>query len=538
MVRRAVSLYTRTLFRRFESRTGKEILSIFPSDTPFPVYEEKIWWSDDWDPFSYGIEYDSSKSFLAQFKSILDSVPRANIVNLNSVDCEYCPSVTFSKGSYFTVGFETFDCMYGYYSRTARECVDYNFFVECERCYESTYLRSCTNVAFSEYSSECKDSAFLSDCRNCSDCFGCIGLKNKKYYIWNKPYSEEEYKKIIRDFSGSFSSISEAKKIFSDFLKKFPRRYARIYHSQDVTGDNIRNSKNCSWCFDVDPLSSKSEDSKRIVSATATRECHDLFDTGEGAELCYEGTTCAGFNIKFSSLIIFCRNVEYSYNCHNCENLFGCVGLRKKQYCILNRQYTKEEYEKIRKEIIKNMPSYGEFWPIEFSPLAYNDTLAYERFPLTKEEALSQGFRWRDLEEKNYNIQIKNNALPDNIVDAKDEIINQVIECGHGGSCNHQCTTAFKIIPKELQFYRKMKFPLPRLCPNCRHYERLAQRNPLKLWKRQCHCAGVKNENGVYANTTIHQHGESPCLNIFETSYSPDKKDIVYCEQCYQQEMA
>jgi len=108
-------------------------------------------------------------------------------------------------------------------------------------------------------------------------------------------------------------------------------------------------------------------------------------------------------------------------------------------------------------------------------------------------------------------------------------------------SCNHQCTTAFRIIPEELQFYRRMNLPLPRLCPNCRHYERLAQRNPLKLWHRSCACGGRKsqapNTKSQYENTAKYQHGEAPCPNEFETTYSPERPEIVYCEQCYQSEV-
>lgn len=533
MKRRAAFMPARTLFRRMDY-AGKDILSIFPPNASFPIFDEKMWWSDVWDPLDYGMKYDSSKSFLSQFKTLMDSVPRANVINLNSVDCKYCPSVTFSKGSYFTVGFETFNCMYGYYTRTAHECVDYYFLIDCERCYESTYLRSCSGVSFSEHSSECRDSFFLSDCRDCSNCFGCVGLRNKKYYVWNKSCSKEEYEKIIADFLGSFSGISKAKNLFTKFSMSIPKRYARIYHSKQVTGDNIRNSNDCLWCFDIDPLSSVSEHSRRIVSATATRECHDLFDTGEGAELCYEGSSCAGFGIKFSSLVISARNVEYSYNCHNCEDLFGCVGLRKKQYCILNHQYEKTEYEKLRAQIIGEMKEYGEFWPVQFSPLAYNDTIAYERFSLTKEEALSQGFIWRDLDVKDYISTIQ--EIPDHINDVPDSITDEIIQCSHRGSCNHQCTTAFKVIPEELKFYRRMNLPLPRLCPNCRHYERLARRNPLKLWSRQCQCAGEKSENGIYTNTAKHQH-EGKCSNEFETSYAPERKEIVYCEKCYQAEV-
>lgn len=132
----------------------------------------------------------------------------------------------------------------------------------------------------------------------------------------------------------------------------------------------------------------------------------------------------------------------------------------------------------------------------------------------------------------------------------QDDIIDQIIKCAHATNspstssgqttkavCNEQCTTAFEIIQPELDFYRKMNLPLPRLCPNCRHYQRLKQRNPLKLWKRKCQCAGVQSDNGVYRNTINHTHGQNHCENEFETTYSLDRPEIVYCEDYYKAEV-
>jgi hypothetical protein len=82
-----------------------------------------------------------------------------------------------------------------------------------------------------------------------------------------------------------------------------------------------------------------------------------------------------------------------------------------------------------------------------------------------------------------------------------------------------------------------MNLPLPRLCPNCRHYQRLKQRNPLKLWKRKCMCRGQTSVNGVYKNTIEHFHGKEPCPNEFETTYAPERPEIVYCEKCYLDEV-
>jgi len=560
MVRRSIFVTDRTLFKRKDDYTGKEIFSIFPADAPFPVYSHEIWWGDEWDAMSYGTDYTPKQSFWLQFRALLNSVPRYNLVNLNSTRCEYS-NASFSKDCYYTIGFEAENCLYGYYCRRVKECADYVFLVDCERCYESTYLKKCNNVSFSHYSEECRDSAFLSDCKNCSNCFGCVGLRNKQFHVFNEPRSEKDYREFLSGHDiGRFSSIEGVKREFQDFSLTFPKKYARIVRSRNSTGDNLKSCNNCLTCFDIDPLTFSSDNCKYIISATATHDCHDLIDTGENSELCYDSTNCWGSRIAFSSLVIQSTNVQYSYNCHNSESLFGCVGLRKKQYCVLNKQYTKEEYEQLVSQIIENMKKvpylderrreyrYGEFFPPDFSAMTYNDSLAQRWFPLTKREAIAQGYRWRDPDTRDYKITIKTEDLPDHIKDVPNSITQEIIQCAHTNltksdfvrlesTCNEQCTTAFKIIPEELQFYKRMNLPLPRLCPNCRHYQRLKQRNPLKLWYRKCQCAGQKSEKGVYQNTISHQHGTNLCPNEFETSYALDRPEIVYCEQCYNAEV-
>jgi CxxC-x17-CxxC domain-containing protein len=214
--------------------------------------------------------------------------------------------------------------------------------------------------------------------------------------------------------------------------------------------------------------------------------------------------------------------------CSSSSDLFGCVGLRKKQYCIFNKQYAKEEYEELVGKIKKHMDEmpytdikgrvykYGEFFPIELSPFAYNETLAQEYFPLTDSEADQKGYFWRSFVEKNYNPTIIAPDLPDSIDDVQDSITKEVVGCAHEGKCNEQCTAAFRIIPDELKFYRAMKLPLPRLCPSCRSSKRLLQRTPLNVYKREC----------------------AKCGKEIETSYAPDRPEIVYCEDCYKNEVA
>ena len=55
-----------------------------------------------------------------------------------------------------------------------------------------------------------------------------------------------------------------------------------------------------------------------------------------------------------------------------------------------------------------------------------------------------------------------------------------------------------------------------------------------------CNSNGLQttaNSQNKYQNTIQHAHGTEPCPNEFETTYSPDRPEIVYCEQCYQQEV-
>src|SRR3989344_4342560 len=180
---------------------------------------------------------------------------------------------------------------------------------------------------------------------------------------------------------------------------------------------------------------------------------------------------------------------------------------------------------------------YGEFFPAELSPHGYNETLAQEYFPLTKDEAIKQSVKWVEPAERNYKIDFKVGSLSDEIKNVPDDIVGKVIACEHDDKCNQLRTTAFKIIENELNFYRKMNLPLPRLCPNCRTFERLKQRTGIPLYQRKCNCGGVKSDDGNYFNTVSHSHESNHCSNEFETSYSPDRPEIVYCEKCYQAEV-
>jgi len=238
----------------------------------------------------------------------------------------------------------------------------------------------------------------------------------------------------------------------------------------------------------------------------------------------------------------------------------GCAGIRKKDYCILNRQYDKEAYEELRDRIIQDMKKrgeYGEFFPPELSTFGYNESAAQEQFPLAKEEALSAGFKWEDHPRGTYGKEtVQWDELPESIEHASDAVAKEVFICA-------ACEKNYRIIPDEFAFYKRLGIPLPRLCPDCRHMRRFTARGPDRTWQRTCQCnivtsdkrpetgkpqggttdtsvssknSKLKTENS-YKNTTKHFHGRKPCPNEFQTSYSPDRQEIVYCEACYNAEV-
>ncbi|MFZ1019676.1 MAG: hypothetical protein WAN61_01630, partial [Minisyncoccia bacterium] len=174
---------------------------------------------------------------------------------------------------------------------------------------------------------------------------------------------------------------------------------------------------------------------------------------------------------------------------------------------------------------------YGEFFPFELSSHAYNETLAQEYVPINEEKADELGYLWDDTEEKSYVPTKSWKELPETIGQTDDSILSEIILCetwdkNKKEAQNHKCTKAFKITQNELNMYRKWNIPLPTKCSNTRYFELFKERNLPNFWHRTCMC-----------EKTNHIHGESKCENEFETSYSPDRPEIVYCETCYNQEI-
>lgn len=533
LIRRLARRNERTFYHRICEKCNKKIISIFSEDSGIHVYCSTCWWGDDWDGINYGVDFDSNKNVFLQINDLYHKVPIMNLYGLYStwVNTEYVNMSAWQKDSYM-VTYSDYgeNLIYGSFVNHSKDSVDNLMAYHCELCYETINCNRCYNVMFSADCDSCHNVMFSKNCSGCNDCFGCVNLNKKSYHMFNKPYSKKEYnEKLIELYPSSVSKITFAQNAVDSLSKEYPHKFYHGWRNVESTGDYFNDTKNTKNCF----IGFEVEDSRFCSFVTGKlTDTYDHSTFGQGSSLLYE-TLQSGdqnVNIKFSHWVITnCQNVEYSMFCVNSKDLFGCVGLRKKQYCIFNKQYTKEEYFELRTKIINHMNNkpyidknglvykYGEFFPIEMCPFAYNDTTAQEFFPLTKDNALALGYTWRDQEKRDYKSTKNVEDLPESISEVTDDFVNEIIKCEHGGNCDEQCTGAFKIILPELQFYRRMNLPLPRLCLNCRHANRLKYRNPMKLWHRKCMKEG--------------------CTNEFETSYSPDRPEIIYCEKCYQHEV-
>jgi len=557
MVRRMNWRNERNLYHRNCDSCNKAIISNYSTHGSFPVYCHECWISDKWDPLMYAKEINWQRPFLEQWQELMNTVPKvALVIYDNNVNSQYANYIKECKNVYLAYSIVYGENIaYSFSIDKSQDSLDCSIGKNLQWVYETINSDHCYNSIFLMQSRDCTDSIFLFDCVNCRSCFMSANLRNRQYVFRNQQLDKNQYEKQIKNINyNSFKNLSILRREYGDLIISSLHKYANITKSINCTGDNITNSKNAKQVFNVYDM----EEVKRIIRAFKSKDGQDVYSCGAGNELVYEGMVAGhgSFSIKFFAYAHFTRESQFIDWCQNSSNLFGCIGLRSKQYCILNKQYTKEEYEALVPKIIEHMNTmpyvdqkgrvykYGEFFPTELSPFAYNETIAQEYFPLTKEEAERQGYTWKEREKRDYKITKKPEDLPDNIKDVPDGITKEIIGCAHGVTCNEQCTEAFKIIESELAFYRRMNLPLPRLCPNCRHYQRLKQRNPLKLWHRKCQCAGGRSDPSTgsgqatqYQNTIEHFHESSHCPNEFETSYSPERPEIVYCEKCYQSEV-
>ncbi len=496
----------RNLYHRKCDGTGKKILSMYDADAPFPVYESSYWWTDSWSALDYGREINFNRPFFVQYKELANQVPHFNLSHVRTENCTYSNMVIDAKNCYLVFGcVRDEDCLYGHIVWDSQNCVDNLYAYRCQWCSHNIDVVDCYDVHFSFETSGSQESYFLYDCAHCKNCFGCFNLRNKQYCIFNRQLSPEAYQEELKKyFPLSWTGIARISRQVEEAHKKqaiSPHMFGLL--NENVSGNHIYGSRNTFESFDA----KNCEDAKHLFTAFGVRDSSDMSFIGASCEFCYECLTTGGSNdVWFSHGLNNCQNSFYSEFCYYSHDVFGCNGLRNAAYCIFNRQYSKEDYSQLKNRLIDHMKrtgEWGEYFPSSLSPYAYNESIAQEYMPLTKEEVLRRGLHWKE-EQNNIVSQASAHLPPEFINQCGDDILNQTYTCQSTGK-------PFRIIKAELDFYRRINLPLPRLCPEARHLDRMKKRLPRRLRSGHCGSCGME----------------------IASAYEAPRQGRVYCEKCY-----
>jgi hypothetical protein len=501
-------------------------LSMYHPDAPYVVYCDRCWWSDNWDARGYGQSYDSTRPFFEQWNELFHKTP---ILGL-SIDkttgelSSFCNHVGHSKNCslVFYADYNE-ECMNCYMLTRAKNTLDSANCMDAENIYDCSHVYKTYNLVGSFGNNRfCYDSYFTRDCEGVNNCFGSISENKTEYMFLGQKMTKDGWQEKIKEIDlGSYTNYQYWKKLAFEYFKTVSPKPNWDSLSVNCTGSYVFHSKNAKDCLDVIDC----EDSRYLmmIKNGKVKDCYDYTDWGMNCERLYECMTVG----EGATDVYFCHesghsilDVQYSKLSIGGSHHFGCVSMKKQEYCILNKQYSKEDYEKLKMQIVEEMNNnpyislegqqyrYGEFFPPEFSPHAYNDTFAHRFFPLSEEETIEKGLGWYVVEPKEYTITMNTDELPDHIQKVGDTILSEVIQCPN-------CPRGYKVMQKELDFLRQRHLPLPRMCPFCRVWQKI------DMW--------VDNMKLVHRNCAL-------CNVEFKTHIKKDKYPVVYCPACWKKE--
>ena len=454
----------RNLYMRKCDFSGERIFSIYHENQPFPVYKYEYWISDDWTPPS--LDYDPGKDFFEQYDKLQKMTPHVSLFAPYNENCDYVNAAEKNKNCYMHILSDRCeDCYYTHGIFACKDCIDCAYIFDSELCYECTDGRKLYRCIMCFLCDNSSNLAFCFDMRGCSDCFFCHGLRNQKYCIFNKQYSKEEYEKKMAEMKlSSYAQFEALRKKFIDEIVA-GRSYARMINVEHSDGNFLQNCKNCHQCFDVE----NAEDCYYFrIGANGVKDIYDCHAIVDGTELMYN-----------------CVSSTESYNCHNvigawttknsfysqflqgCEDCIGCVSLRRRKNCILNKEYPKEEYEKIKADIIAKLGEYyGSPPPFSMAPFSYQDSTFKDYESMTKDEVEKIGWVYGEQAELPVGDYRSGDEIPDDSRSLTSNELKEAYMCPVSGK-------PFKIIPQEIKLLKKIGVPLPRKHHEVRFQDRV-----------------------------------------------------------------
>ena len=491
--------------------TGKPILSGLHPDAPSPVMTDKEWYEKDWG-IEQGLDANSEAPIFDQIKPLFERVPYPSLSahgSINSIGCGMVDCV----GCYMAFGTKsTKDSWYTIRNSYCERTMDCAYMLRAENVFASAKSVACNNCIQIFECNQCINSVFLFDCQNCEDCFCSSNLRRKQYVFMNQQLSKGEYERRLTEID--LSSTTQ--------FEHWKQKFRQLVAEDTVWPENFNvNVQNCVGEGMMDCLRSSGF---LMANATDVRDGWNIFDSEhlDTVVISYNSNDCYytsvalnAHNVKFSFVADYASNCEYIMNCYNCEYCFACVGLNRKKYCILNKQYSETEYWRKLDEIkcaMLDRGEYGKFFPAALAPLGIKYGYAYVLAPFTADELKKLGGRDDDpiagMRFSPYDV----NAPTSNVADVPDRIADVSEDWVGKQFFDTEANRRFAVNQQELAYRKEHGYPFPR-----RHYTE-------RLKDLVASCNGPIQEPAVC---------EMCDKSIMTSQSSVYPKRTIYCKECY-----
>jgi hypothetical protein len=204
----------RKLYKRRCDATGKEIVSIYSPDKSYKVYHQEYWWSDTWDPMSYGKDFDFSRWTFEQMGELMREVPTESLFGFWNTTSEYTNYLGNSRNCFMTVAWVgNEDLLYCYWVTECEDSVDSSLIKNSSGLYECFDCENCFNCVG------------CTDCKDCNYCYFSENLRGKSYYLHNMPSTKWEIDAYMK---------KNREKILPQYTQE------KIEYSENSTGKRVK----------------------------------------------------------------------------------------------------------------------------------------------------------------------------------------------------------------------------------------------------------------------------------------------------------
>ncbi|HBD05433.1 TPA: hypothetical protein DCZ32_03165 [Candidatus Uhrbacteria bacterium] len=441
--------------------TGKPILTVHHPASGICVLPDVEWHDRDFS--NINLDYSASEPFFTQLRKLQVQIPLPANHNVTEPHNSIALLSFGDRNSYFVFGCISKNSFYSVGAMNTEGSSLVSLSSNITNSHHISHSNRIFNCYYASESRDCMDSAFIFDCHNCQYCFGASNKRNKKYLWFNEQLSETEWrqKRELVDF-GKRSELYNWRKKFDQLLFDsgiWPENFNT--GSSDSSGDYLTGAVRCHHCFGAEDTAVDAYCSAWIFGNPQT----NIFMWGilDSSNSYMSVTSPKSNQIKFCNRITQCDTCEYCMSCVNCSNCFGCIGIKRKEFCIFNKQYSESEYWQRVDELkcaMLDRGEYGQYFPTEMSTTfvpecgavvyagaseADLELLGGQRFDVNADGAVA----------KYDETKLKNAAdVPDSIDDVGDDWVGVPIY-------DEKAKRAFAYLKPELEHYRRVRIAPP-----------------------------------------------------------------------------